>query len=179
MKKTALLASGGIALSILAMACCFNYFTASRPLQQVIEADSRNHGVKASAHFEYYVVPSSLVFDLEGVGPGNSMADVTRVLLQYSAVMKEHTYSDVTLAYAGTSKFMLDGAYFHELGVEFGAQNPVYTIRTLPENVKKLDGSAAFGRWEGGWLGVMNKQMEDFSEFHKQWYIADMSKSPS
>jgi hypothetical protein len=83
------------------------------------------------------------------------------------------------LGYAGTSKFMLDGAYFHKLGVEFGAQNPVYTIRTFPENVKKQDGSAASGRLEGGWLDVMSKQMDDFSKFHKQWYIADMSKSSS
>ncbi|KAK42698.1 hypothetical protein BG58_39455 [Caballeronia jiangsuensis] len=179
MKKTIIFGSSVVALSIVGMAYGFNYFTASRPLQQVIELDSRNHGVEASAHFQYYLLPSSLVFDLKGVGPTNSMADVTRVLLQYSAAMKEHTYHDITLAYSGKSKFMLDGAYFHELGSEFGAQNPIYTIRTLPQNVKKLDGSAAFGRWEGGWLGVMGKQMEDFNEFHKQWYIADMSKAAS
>ena len=50
-------------------------------------------------------------------------------------------------------------------------------MRTLPENVFKMDGTAAFGTWTGGWLGVVGKQMEDFSEFHKQWYISDLAKA--
>ena len=63
------------------------------------------------------------------------------------------------------------------LGQEYEKQNPVYTMRTFPENVYGVDGTQAFGSWTGGLLGVLGKQMGDFSELHKQWYIADLTKS--
>ncbi|MEM5366456.1 hypothetical protein V4C53_10465 [Paraburkholderia azotifigens] len=161
-----------------AVATC-NYFSLSRPLASVLERDPRNAGISASAHYEYYVIPSSIVFDLRSVSSTNSPLDVTRVLLQFSAAMKDHEYEDVILEHDGTAKFRLDGKYFHELGDEFGVQNPVYTIRTMPEHIRRLDGSAAFGSWTGGWLGVFGKQMDDVNEFHKQWYISDIAKASS
>jgi len=57
-------------------------------------------------------------------------------------------------------------------------QNPVYTMRTFPQNVYALDGSPAFETWSGGLLGVLGKQLEDFSEFHKQWYLNEISAGP-
>ena len=66
--------------------------------------------------------------------------------------------------------------YFRELGKEYDFQNPIYTARTFPENVYTLDGEKAFPSWTGGLIGVMGKQMEDFAEFHKQWYINDLIK---
>ena len=39
----------------------------------------------------------------------------------------------------------------------------LYLIRTLPKKLFNPDGTAAFGRWEGGLLGVLSKQMEDVS----------------
>ena len=49
-------------------------------------------------------------------------------------------------------------------------------MRTFPENVYRPDGARAFDSWTGGVLGVLGKQMEDFNEFHKQWYIEDLRK---
>ncbi|BCG73329.1 hypothetical protein MesoLj113a_44870 [Mesorhizobium sp. 113-1-2] len=68
----------------------------------------------------------------------------------------------------------MDGDYFRQIGREREWQNPVYVIRTLPENLKRIDGEPAFDTWTGGWLGVASKQMEDHAEFHKQWYLRDM-----
>ena len=51
-------------------------------------------------------------------------------------------------------------------------------MRTFPENVYALDGAKAFPSWTGGLIGVTGKQMEDFAEFHKQWYIYDLTESP-
>jgi len=31
-------------------------------------------------------------------------------------------------------------------------------------------GSRAYSGWIGGVLGVLEKQMEDFNDFHKKWY---------
>ena len=153
-----------------------NFFLLQRNAQLILDSDPRNEGISIFAHYGYFVVPSVLVIDLRKVSGINSPADVTRVLLQFSQTQKANSYSQVKLAHRGTSKFILKGDYFKTLGVEFGQQNPVYTMRTLPENVYKMDGTAAFGTWTGGMLGVLGKQMEEFGEFHRQWYISDSVK---
>jgi len=60
--------------------------------------------------------------------------------------------------------------------MEYESQNPVYTIRTFPENLYTIDGKNVYGEWTGGLLGVVTKQMEDFNDFHKKWYIDEMTK---
>ena len=163
------------ALAVMATIAGANYFLLQRPAQLVLKADPRNEGIAVFAHFEYFVIPTTLVFDLRELSSTNSPADVTRVLLQFARATKDQKFSMVKLAHQGRSKFMLNGEYFQNLGTEFGDQNPIYTMRTFPENVYKLDGTAAFGTWTGGWLGVMGKQMEDFNDFHKQWYVNDLA----
>ena len=178
MGRRAVIGIGTVAVALAAIALS-NYIFVQRHLSGVINADERNRGISAYAHYKYFVVPSSIVFDLRKLSDESSPADVTRVLLQFSETLKDRTFSDVTLSHSGRPKFLLQGEYFKTLGIEYGTQNPVYTMRTFPENVQKLDGTAAFGNWTGGWLGVVGKQMEDFNEFHKQWYIADLAQNGS
>ncbi len=154
-----------------------NYFLVQRSAESVLKSDKRNDGIDVFAHYEYFVIPSVLVIDLRKVSDQNSPADVTRVLLQFAQTQKSKTYSQVKLAHRGKVKFILKGDYFQTLGVEFGDQNPVYSMRTFPGNVYLLDGTAAFGTWTGGMLGVLGKQMEDFNEFHTRWYVSDLAKS--
>jgi hypothetical protein len=165
------------ALGILASAIALgNYLFLQRHLSDVIAADPRNHGVAAKAHYEFYVMPSSLVFDLQGVSEQTSMLDVSRVLLQFAESRKDAEYERVILSFRGEPKFLLKGDYFRTLGVEYGPQNPVYTLRTMPEHIYRTDGAQAFATWTGGLIGVLAKQMEDFSEFHKQWYVSDLGR---
>lgn len=51
--------------------------------------------------------------------------------------------------------------------------NPVYTIRTLPEKLRRPDGSRAFSVWTGGMIGVLGAQMDDVNNFAGQWYLDD------
>ena len=164
-----------LAVGILGVAGV-NYFLVHRNVQQILASDERNQGVGIFAHYKYFVLPSELVIDLRKISGTNSPADVTRVLLQLAQSQKARTYKSVTLAHHGKSKFLLKVEFFQILGIEFGTQNPMYTMRTLPENVYNIDGTAAFETWTGGMLGVLSKQMEDFSDFHKQWYIADLGR---
>lgn len=163
-------------IAIVAAVALGNYMLIQRPLSSVIDSDPRNKGITIYAHYKYFVVLSSLIFDLRSVSGDNSPTDVSRVLFQFAQTQKEKTFTDVTLAYRGNNKFMLKGDFFRTVGNEYGSQNPIYTIRTFPENVYKIDGSPAFGTWTGGLIGVLGKQMEDFNDFHKQWYIADMAR---
>lgn len=178
MGRRAVVGVGAVAVAVAAVAF-FNYIFVQRHLSGVINSEKRNAGISAFAHYKYFVVPSSLVFDLRKISGESSPADVTRIFLQFSETLKDRTFAEVTLSHSGRPKFQLAGEYFKTLGSEYGTQNPVYTMRTFPENVHKLDGTAAFDTWTGGWLGVVGKQMEDFNEFHKQWYIADMAQNGS
>ena len=151
-----------------------NHLMLGKPLADVLKSDSRNSGIHMTAHYGNHIVPSVLVLDLRKVSGKNSAADVFRVLLQYAEAIQKKEFETVNLNCKGKTKFVLEGDYFRELGKEYDFQNPVYTMRTFPENVYTPDGEKAFPSWTGGLIGVAGKQMEDFAEFHQQWYINDL-----
>jgi hypothetical protein len=167
----------GLAL-VLGSVGLTNYAMVQRHLGTVLEMDARNAGVRAFAHYGHFVDGGTVVFDLRGIGPENSMADVFRVLTQFSQALKDRRFGRVELAFRGTTKFVVDGAYFQQLGLEFEKQNPIYTIRTFPEKLVRPDGTRAFGQWSGGLIGVLSQQMKDFNAFHEQWYLDDLTASP-
>ena len=101
------------------------------------------------------------------------MVDVFRRLLKAAEALKDRDYARVYLSSHGKEKFYLEGAYFKQIGEERNFQNPVYTIRTFPENVYRLDGTRAFGSWEGGFIGVMGQQMNDANDLQKEWWVDD------
>lgn len=175
MKKTflmvlyiAVLAAGMVSIA------CSSSKEVAQPMEDVIKSEDRNTGVGMTAY--YGDSKAVLVLDMKSIDGSKSSADVFRVLLQYAAKVKDKTFERVELATNEKTKFYLKGDYFNTLGVEYGTQNPVYTMRTFPQNVLNPDGSPAFSTWTGGILGVTNKQMEDFNKFHMQWYISDLVK---
>ena len=160
-------------LATVAAVAGWNYVALQRPLSNTLRVDPRNEGIGVFVHYEWFVNPDVLVFDLRNVSGNNSEADVLRSLLQYAQAMQRHAFNTVILAYKGDARFMLKGAYFKQLGVEFSYQNPIYTLRTLPEHVYNLDGSPAYGEWTGGLLGVVGHQMEDLNAFGRKWFLTD------
>ena len=152
-----------------------NYVNLQRPLTALIDSDKRNGGISIRAHYDNYWPSKTLVFDIRDIDGEKSPLDVFRLFLQFAEVKKDSSFDTVKLSFRGTTKFILKGNYFNTLGVEYKSQNPAYTIRTFPEKLYKPDGRQAFGTWSGGILGVLSRQMEDFSEFHKQWYLEELS----
>lgn len=177
MRKSLVTGVVGVLFTTTVAVLGFNYATAFGPMRSAIADDPRNAGIAAYAYHQYLLDPSVLVIDIRGIGDTIAPTDVTRLLLQFAAKRKEATYKRVILATRGTPKLQFEGSYFKTLGEEFGTQNPMYTIRTMPENTYDLDGKQAFGTWTGGVLGVLSKQMEDVVDLHKRWYIEDLSKA--
>ena len=138
----------------------------------VIKGDPRNEGIEVNVYAEESA--SILIYDLRGVSDKNSMADVFRVFLQFADKTKEVKYKTIKLAFRNKIKFIIEGEYFQKLGREHSVQNPVYTIRTFPEHLLFPDGKRAYSSWTGGLIGVAQKQMEDFNDFHKKWYLNDL-----
>lgn len=78
------------------------------------------------------------------------------------------------LSSAGNPVFQMKGEDFSEMGADFGrGENPVHMVCTLPEKLYRLNGEPAFGAWEGGWIGVMMKQLEDANEAARQWVTGE------
>lgn len=153
----------------------WNYLSLQKNIHSIIKSDQRNEGVSVFLHFDWFINPSVIVFDVRDVESSKSAMDVSRVLLQLSEKLKENNYKNVILEFKGHPKFIIEGEFFKETGMEYGIQNPIYTLRTLPQNIYHLDGTKAFSTWTGGALGVLSKQMEDLNEFHKQWYVNDLA----
>lgn len=173
--RTVVIGSGFIVIVLAVFGVwLFNYVSVEKPLQRVLTADPRNQVVKASAHFDGWVDSKTLVFDLTDVSGKATRMDVFRSFLQYAQSMKERHFTKVILACRGANKFTLDGDYFQQLGHEYATQNPMYTIRTFPIHVAAIDGTKPFSEYSGGILGVLQKEMEQFTDFNDQWYVKDL-----
>jgi hypothetical protein len=162
------------ALAVPLLVAGVNYVNLQGSMSQVLGDDERIKDISVSAHYQYYLNPDVLVYDLRSVPGTSSPMDITRVMLQFAEKIKDRSFKTVELDHRGNQKFILKGEFFQKLGEDYKTQNPAYTIRTLPENLYKPDGTAAYGTWTGGLLGVLGHQMEDFTSFHRTWYIDDL-----
>lgn len=132
---------------------------------------SREDDATVLVYRHWLVSPSTIVFDVRSIEPSHSMAGMDRMLFKVADTLKDQSFDHVILAHRGTSKFMLPGDYFKEIGESYEYQNPVYTMRTMQERLQNPDGSPAFETWTGGWLGVLAKQLEDHNQFHMRWWV--------
>lgn len=173
--KLALRLVAGISALVVAVVV-WNYSSVGYPVASRLSEDPRNAKVSLWTYHQYGLVPSVLVVDLRRVDDQAAAMDVLRALFHSAESLKDVKFERVVLAYKGSAKLMMDGAYFRKVGQDFESQNPIYTMRTLPENIHRLDGSAAYGTWTGGLLGVWGKQMEDLGKFSEDWYLRDLSK---
>jgi|SRR5580658_10607152 hypothetical protein len=176
--KTLSFVAPSLAVILLATIAADNYVSLQSEMDTVLSGDPRNSGIEVSVRFGHYVERSVLVYDLKSLGPTNSIADVFRVLLQFAHAMDARNFTSIELAFRGQTRFLLTGQYFKRIGGEYGSQNPVYTMRTFSENVLKPDGSTAYPTWTGGLIGVVGKEMEQFNDFHKEWYLSDLAALP-
>lgn len=129
--------------------------------------DSRNIGLGIKICKD----DETLTIDMISIEGDKTRTDVFRYILQTADELKRERFSRVEFAHKGDSKFFITGAYFKKLGEEYEWQNAIYTSRTFTENVKNLDGTAAFGSSFGE---AFDQQMGDHNEFHDQWYVNEL-----
>jgi hypothetical protein len=132
-------------------------------------------GVTMVAYRRWLVDPTTTVIDIWHVSGEASMADVDRNLFLAADGLKGQHFSAVELAYHRSGRFLISGDKFNEIGKQWRSQSVMYLINSVASGATDLAGKPAFGRWEGGWLGVMMKQMQDHNQLHWAWYLAEMS----
>ena len=116
------------AVAIAAVVAAANFMRLRSPTR-----DALADGVSAWTYYRYGVQPDVIVFDLRGVAPDAAPAKVYGSLFRTAEALKDRSFSQVVLAYRGRAKFLLDGDDFREIGRSQAYQNPIYTLRTLPE----------------------------------------------
>jgi hypothetical protein len=157
----------------------FNYQRVYRPVSMAWATDTRNNDVEIWPHLDFLVLPSTLVLDFRGMAGSKARVDVMRMVMQAAVALRDTEFNQVKLSYRGQVRFLLDGSDFKELGTEFArGQNPVFLINNFPEKLKNADGTRAFSKWTGGWLGVARAQIDDFNSFNDRWYLNDLLAKP-
>ena len=133
--------------------------------------------VTVLSYYRYGVMPGSIVLDIRDVDIENSAAATIGGLIEFAESLSDRKFDEVVLAWRGEARFILDGDDFKTMGLEASFQNPVYTVRTLPEKLKRPNGLPAYERWNGGMLGVLGAQMDDVNAFAREWYMTDAIRS--
>jgi hypothetical protein len=148
-----------------------NWVMVGRPVSEALSGDSRNEGTVLTGRLQYRLNPRVLVLDLREPGI-TSAADLLRMVFHAAETLheRERSFERVILARSGQPVFVLEGRDFYDLGREFGwGQNPVYLMRTFPSKLYHPNGRSAYGSWEGGWLGVLAREMEDVNAAMQAW----------
>jgi len=139
-----------------------NLFLLQEPVNDILAENAAFSGMKVSAHYQYYVIPGVVVYDLEGLSVRQTPLDVQTALLEFAKRVKEKRYSRIDLAYRGEHKFSIDGASFMKLGQEYANRNFDYVLYKLPRLLRGENGTAIDGADRDALL-----------EFHRKWYGED------
>lgn len=142
-----------------------NLFLLQEPVNQVLKESSAFNGMEVSAHYQYFVVPGVVVYDLRQISMRQTPIDVHTALLEFAKKLKEKRYSRVELSYKGTTKFSIDGDSFRRIGNEYAKKNYDYVLYSFPKLLRPEDGSSK--------PSAGASERDALRQFHKQWYGDD------
>ena len=142
-----------------------NLFLLQEPVNQVLQESSAFNGMEVSAHYQYFVVPGVVVYDLRQISMRQTPIDVHTALLEFAKKLKDKRYSRVELSYKGTTKFSIDGDSFRRIGNEYAKKNYDYALYSFPKLLRPEDGSSK--------PSPGASERDALMQFHKQWYGDD------
>ena len=146
-----------------------NLLLLQEPVNQVLKENASFAGMDVSAHYEYWIVPGVIVYDLRGVSVRQTPMDVHKALLEFAKKIRDKRYSRVDLSYKGTTKFSIDGDSFRTLGTEYAKATFDYVLYSFPRLFHAEDGAKPITAASGH---------DALLQFHKQWYGDDSMTRP-
>jgi hypothetical protein len=141
-----------------------NLLLLQEPMNAILKQNSAFKGMKVSAHYQYFIVPGVVVYDLQSLSVQQTPIDVHTAFLEFAKKLKAKRYSRVELSYQGVMKFSIDGDGFRKLGQEYAKRNFDYVLYSFPRLFKTPDGSVPP---EGSSDG------DALLKFHQKWYGSD------
>ena len=141
-----------------------NLFLLQEPMNQVLKQNAAFNGMEVSAHYQYWVVPGVVVYDLEKLSVDQTPIDVHTAFLEFAKKLKEKRYSKVELSFKGHTKFSIDGDSFRRLGDEYAKKNFDFVLYKLPHLLHAEDGAK---------VPDAASDRDALLQFHRQWYGND------
>jgi hypothetical protein len=141
-----------------------NVILLQRPIDDILSQNSSFAGMKVSAHYEYWVIPGVVVYDLKDLSFRQTPLDVHTAFLEFARKLKEKRYTRVDLSFRGKTKFSIDGASFAQLGQQYSKQNFDYVLYAFPKLFRATDGST---------MKAGTSDRDALLEFHRRWYGND------
>lgn len=142
-----------------------NVILLQQPMDDVLRENSALRGMRVSAHYQYWIIPGVIVYDLEELSFRQTPIDVHTAFLEFAKKLKAKRYTRVDLSYKGTTKFSLDGQSFTKLGEEYAKRNFDYVLYSFPRLFRPVDGTKP--------LSPSIPDRDALIEFHRQWYGQD------
>ena len=140
-----------------------NVLLLQEPMNDVLKENAAFRGMNVSAHYEYWVVPGVVVYDLRELSFRQTPIDVHTAFLEFAKKMREAKLKRVELSYRGTTKFSIDGAAFSRLGEEYAKRNFDYVLYTFPKLFQSVGKGAP----------SPTSDRDALLQFHRQWYGED------
>jgi hypothetical protein len=147
-----------------------NTFLLQEPVNDIIHRNSAFNGMEISAHYEYWIVPGVIVYDLEKLSFRQTPIDVHTAFLEFAQKMRTRRYSRVKLSYHGVTKFSIDGNAFRRLGDEYAKRNFEFVLYSFPRLFHPEHHVPA--------LQPGTSDRDALLEFHRQWYGEDAMTTP-
>jgi len=142
-----------------------NVLLLQEPMNQVLHDNVAFDGMRVSAHYEYWIVPGVVVYDLRDLSVRQTPIDVHTAFLEFAKKLRERRISRVQLSYRGNAKFEIDGAAFHRLGDEYAKRNFDYVLYKFPQLFRSTKPTHVN---DGG------SARDALVQFHREWYGRDL-----
>ncbi len=145
-----------------------NAILLQQPVNEVLKENAAFNGMEISAHYQYYMVPGVVVYDLRSIGVRQTPIDVHTAFLEFAKKVRANRYRRVELSYRGTTKFSIDGASFHRIGEEYAKRNFDYVLYTVPHLFHREGPSKSTAAAKSS-----ASDRDALLQFHRQWYGED------
>ena len=142
-----------------------NLFLLQEPMNQVLHENSAFSGMDVSAHYEYWIVPGVVVYDLRELSFRQTPIDVHTAFLEFAKRLRERRYKRIELSYRGIAKFEIDGNAFRRVGEEYAKRNFDYVLYTFPRLIHSLRRGRA--------IPANDSDRDALVQFHREWYGQD------
>lgn len=142
-----------------------NAILLQEPVNDILHKNAAFRGMEVSAHYQYWVIPGVVVYDLKNLSFRQTPIDVHTAFLEFAGALKDKRYSRIELSYQGEKKFTVDGAAFAQLGKEYEKRNFEYVLYDFPKQIQPADGQKP--------IVTPGNERDALLEFHRRWYGQD------
>lgn len=116
-----------------------------------------------------YTVDGNIVFDVWSLDGDSRLIDPLHLLMQFGHTIKDSSIDHLSIASGGKEVYRLEKSDLDELAREYDSGARIWAFSHWPERLRTPSGERAFESWSGGFLGVMEGQMNDLNEGLSTW----------